>query len=455
MADTLGAAPVWGTPERLRPALPGDRDADVVIVGAGYTGLWTAYYLLSADPALRVLILDKECVGFGASGRNGGWCSAIFPISLNHVAKTSSHRSAVRLQQEMNATVGEVARVVHAEGVDCDLAHEGFLALARTPAQLARVGGQRAVAARFGLTDQWSVLGREEAAKLVNATDVLGGTFTEHCAVLHPGKLVRGLASVVERLGATIYEGTPVEHIGNGFVDTPQGRVRAPIVVRATEGYTPMLPGQRRALVPLYSLVLATEPLSRRGAGRARPRAPDRLQRPAQPAHLRPVHRRQPAGLRRPRGPLPLQVDGLAAHDTNPRIHALIHKTMLGFFPSLAEVAITHRWGGPLGVPRDWHPSVGLDTVTGQAWAGPYVGDGVATSNLAARILRNLILRRDEPINDLPIVNHRSPRWEPEPLRWLGVNAGLLAAGLGDTEERLTRRPSHIAHALERLTGAH
>ena len=94
MADTLGAAPVWGTPERLRPALPGDRDADVVIVGAGYTGLWTAYYLLSADPTLRVLILEKECVGFGASGRNGGWCSAIFPISLDHVAKTSSHRRA-------------------------------------------------------------------------------------------------------------------------------------------------------------------------------------------------------------------------------------------------------------------------------------------------------------------------------------------------------------------------
>jgi glycine/D-amino acid oxidase-like deaminating enzyme len=455
MADTLGAAPVWGTPERLRPALPGDRDADVVIVGAGYTGLWTAYYLLSADPALRVLILDKECVGFGASGRNGGWCSAIFPISLNHVAKTSSHRSAVRLQQEMNATVGEVARVVHGEGVDCDLAHEGFLALARTPAQLARVGGQRAVAARFGLTEQWSVLGREEAAKLVNATDVLGGTFTEHCAVLHPGKLVRGLASVVERLGATIYEGTPVEHIGNGLVDTPQGRVRAPIVVRATEGYTPMLPGQRRALVPLYSLVLATEPLSpeaRAGLGREHRIAFNDLRNLRIYAQFTADNRLVFGG----RGaPYHFRSTVSAAHDTNPRIHALIHKTMLGFFPSLAEVAITHRWGGPLGVPRDWHPSVGLDTVSGQAWAGPYVGDGVATSNLAARILRNLILRRDEPINDLPIVNHRSPRWEPEPLRWLGVNAGLLAAGLGDTEERLTRRPSHIAHALERLTGAH
>ena len=450
-----GTPPVWGLPERTRAALPGARDADVVIVGAGYTGLWTAYYLLDADPSLRVVLVEKESVGFGASGRNGGWCSAIVPISLDRVATTSSRTSAVHLQQEMNATVSEVGQVVRAEGVDCDFAQEGFLSLARSPAQLARVAGQRDAALRFGLTDQWSVLGRDEAGKLVDAQGVLGGTFTEHCALVHPGKLVRGLAGVVERKGATIYERSPVEYIGTGFVDTPHGRIRAPHVVRATEGYTPALPGHRRSLVPLYSLVLASEPLTEQ-----------------QRAGLNLEHRIAFNDLRNLRIYAQVTADGRLvfggrgapyhfgsavseSFDTNARIHAGIHETLLGFFPSLAGVRITHRWGGPLGVPRDWHPSVGLDRTTGHAWAGPYVGDGVATSNLAARVLRNLILQRDEPVNDLPIVNHCSPRWEPEPLRWLGVNTGLVAASLGDTEERLTRRPSRISRVLETLTGAH
>jgi glycine/D-amino acid oxidase-like deaminating enzyme len=439
----------------VRPALPGDRDADVVIVGAGYTGLWTAHYLLEAEPTLRVVILDKESVGFGASGRNGGWCSAIFPISLEHVAKATSRNSAVRLQHAMNDTVSEVARVVRTEEIACDLAHEGFVSLARNKAQLARVGAARAAATAFGLPEQWSVLGRDEALKLVNAESVLGGAFTEHCAVLHPAKLVHGLAALVERRGAVIHETNPVEYIGAGFVDTPHGRVRAPYVIRATEGYTPTLPGHRRSLVPLYSLVLATEPL-----------AADQL------SELGLQHRAGFNDLRHLRiyaqvtteGRIVFGGRGAPYHfgsavspsfDTNTRIHAKIHETLLGFFPALAGAQITHRWGGPLGVPRDWHPSVGLDRATGQAWAGPYVGDGVATSNLSGRVLRNLILRQDEPINDLPIVNHRSPRWEPEPFRWLGVNGGLFAAGLGDVEERITRRPSRISTALERLTGAH
>ncbi|MDL5156057.1 NAD(P)/FAD-dependent oxidoreductase [Actinomycetospora termitidis] len=449
------AIPVWGAPKRTRPQLPGDRDADVVIVGAGYTGLWAAYYLLEADPSLRVVVLEKHTVGFGASGRNGGWCSAIFPISLAHVAKNSSRRSAILLQEAMNDTVEEFVRVVRAEHIDADVAHEGFLALARTPAQLTRAQGQLDAAARLDLPDQWRVLGQDEAAKLVNADRVLGGAFTPHCATVHPGKLVRGLADVVERMGAVIHEGTEVQHIGPGYVDSPHGRVRAPRSIRATEGYTPTLPGHRRSLAPLYSLVLATEPLpeSRLGELGLRHRLGFNDMRNLRIYAQTTEEGRIVFGGRG--APYHFGSKVSPAYDTNPRIHDKIHTTLLDFFPSLADVAITHRWGGPLGVPRDWHPSVGLDRATGHAWAGPYVGDGVATSNLAGRILRNLVLERDEPINDLPIVNHASPRWEPEPFRWLGVNAGLLAASAADREERLTQRPSRISAVLERLTGAH
>ena len=448
-------SPLWGAPTRRRPPLPGDHDADVVIVGAGYTGLWTAHYLLDADPSLRVVLVEKEYAGFGASGRNGGWCSAIFPVSLDHVAKATSRDAAVRLQREMNATVGEIARVTRQEGIDCDLAQHGFVSLARNAAQLARVGAGRDAASRFGLDDQWRVLSRGDAAKLVDADGVLGGAFTEHCALVHPGKLVRGLAELVERQGAVIHEATPVGRIGRGFVTTPYGRVNAPVIVRATEGFTPTLPGRRRNLVPLYSLVLATEPLGgtlRAELGLRRRVAFNDLRNLRIYAQLTADGRLVFGG----RGaPYHFGSAVSESFSTHSRIHAGIRETMLSFFPALANAKITHRWGGPLGVPRDWHPSVGFDRANGHAWAGSYVGDGVATSNLAARILRNLILRRDEPINDLPIVDHHSPRWEPEPLRWLGVNAGLLAARLGDVEERLTRHPSHISRLLERLTGAH
>ncbi|GAA4371124.1 NAD(P)/FAD-dependent oxidoreductase [Paeniglutamicibacter cryotolerans] len=449
--------PVWAEPkpEAKRPALTNDRTADVVIVGAGYTGLWTAYYLLKEDPTLDVVILEREYAGFGASGRNGGWCSAIFPISLGHLAKLHNHQAAMDLQHAMNDTVDEVGRVVAEEAIDCDYSKEGFLSLARSSAQLQRAKTTIAGARDFGLPSQWNLRTQEEARSMIGAEGTLGAAYTPHCALVHPGKLVRGLAETVERMGATIHENTAATHIAPGQVDTERGRVNAKFVVRATEGYTSELPGQERTLVPLYSLVLATEPL------------PETVRN-----ELQLNHRFGFNDLRNLRIYAQMTKDGRmvfggrgapyhfgsavqAGYDVNNAIHAKIHRTMIDFFPMLKDAAITHRWGGPLGVPRDWHPSVGLESSTGLAWAGPYVGDGVATSNLAARILRNLILGKMDRLNNLPIVDHRSPQWEPEPLRWLLVNMGLVAASAGDLEERITNKPSNISKLLEKITGAH
>jgi glycine/D-amino acid oxidase-like deaminating enzyme len=139
--------------------------------------------------------------------------------------------------------------------------------------------------------------------------------------------------------------------------------------------------------------------------------------------------------------------------DRDERVFACLRATLTGLFPALRGAAFTHAWGGPLGIPRDWHSGVGVDPSTGVAWAGGYVGDGVGTSNLAGRTLADLILRRDTELTRLPWVGHRSPRWEPEPLRWLGVNAGLKLAGWADAEERLTGRPAALARPLSALTG--
>jgi glycine/D-amino acid oxidase-like deaminating enzyme len=451
----LPNAPLWYERVESRKALDTDFDADVAIIGAGYTGLWTAYYLLKADPSLRVVLIDREYVGYGASGRNGGWASAIFPISLQHVAKSSSHAAALALQATMNDTVDEIGRVLRDEGIDANYAKQGFLSLARSPAQLNRVHATVQASEAFGLPDQWRFLDQRDASAMVAAQGVVGGLYTEHCALIHPGRLVRGLARVVEALGARIYEGTPALDFHSGCVVTPGGKVRAPIIVRATEGFTTQFKEYRRTLIPLYSLVLATEPL---------------------PQHVRTElnldHRIAFNDMRHLRIYAQVTADGRLVfggrgapyhfgskvspeYDIVNAVHEKIHATMIEFFPALSGVRVTHRWGGALGVPRDWHPSVGLDRASGLAWAGQYVGDGVATSNLAGRILRNLILERNEDINCLPIVNHRSPQWEPEPFRWLGVNLGLCAASIGDIEEHLAKRPSRVAQVLESMTGAH
>ena len=453
---TVGTA-LWkdDRPSSRRPPLESDLDVDVAIIGAGYTGLWTAYYLRKEDPTLRIAVLEKECAGFGASGRNGGWASAIFPVSLARVAKLYNHQAALDLQEAMNGAVDEIGRATAEEGIDCSYAKEGHLGLARTKAQLARAKAAVAGSESFGTSGQSRLLGADEARSIINADRVLGANYTPHCAVIQPDHLVRGLATWLDNNGGTIYEDTTVTDIGEGTVHTNRGTVTAEVVVRATEGYTPCFPRFRRDVAPLYSLVVATAPLPqelREELGFTTRTAFNdmrNLRIYAQPT----ADGRLIFGGRGAPYHFNSRVD--QSFEQNDRIHDGIVETMHDFFPKLRDIPVTHRWGGPLGVPRDWFPSVGFDRGHKLAWAGPYVGDGVATSNLAGRILRNLILNRDEKINSLPVVDHRSPKWEFEPFRWVGVNAGLAAAQVGDIEERLTSRPSTVSSLLEKLTGAH
>jgi glycine/D-amino acid oxidase-like deaminating enzyme len=206
-------------------------------------------------------------------------------------------------------------------------------------------------------------------------------------------------------------------------------------------------------VAPLYSLALATEPLGRElreRAGLHHRVAFNDLRHLGVYAQLTADDRLVFGG----RGaPYHFRSRIKDSFDTSSRVHDRIFRALRQFFPALADVPVTHRWGGPLGVPRDRHPSVGFDRASGHAWAGPYLGDGVAASNLAGRVLRNLVLGREEPINYLPVVDHRGPGWEREPWRWLGLNSRLLSARVADVEERITGRPSRVSDAVERITG--
>ena len=141
------------------------------------------------------------------------------------------------------------------------------------------------------------------------------------------------------------------------------------------------------------------------------------------------------------------------SYDRAPRVHRALRDTLVDLYPALEDATVTHAWGGPSGVPRDWFASVGFDRSTRLAWAGGYVGDGVSTSNLAGRTLADLVLGNDSELVHLPWVGHRSPDWEPEPLRWLEVNAALLATKLADRAEGRLGRQSGLAGRLSRVLG--
>ena len=296
-----------------RAPLDGDTEADVAIVGAGFTGLWTAHYLAEADPSLRIVVVEAEVAGFGASGRNGGWCSALFPASLTSLARLAGPTAALRQHAAMRGSVDEVARAAAAEGIDAHLAKGGTVVLARSRAQWVRAQREVEEARGWGRgEDDVALLDAGAAAERLRATRTLGATYTPDCAALHPGRLVRGLAEAVERRGVRIVERTPATAIEPGLVRTTRGLVRAPYVVRATEGFTPSLAGARRAVAPVYSLIVASEPLPDGDVGRDRAGAAGDVLRPPAPDHLRPAHRRRPAGLRRSRGAVPLRLAGRA-----------------------------------------------------------------------------------------------------------------------------------------------
>ena len=434
-----------------RPDLYGDTSADVAIVGAGLTGLWTAYYLHELDPSLRIAVVEARVAGFGASGRNGGWCSALYPVHIGTLAAEAGRDAAIAQYAAMRDTVHEVVAVAAREGIDADVALGGTVVLARTTPQLHRAREEAAEADEYGL--DLELLDADAARARLDATGVLGGTYTPHCAAVQPAKLVRGLAEVVAARGVTIYEQSRARLVEPGVVRTGRGTVYADTVVRATEGYTPALPGHRRAIAPVYSLIIATEPLPNAVWDEIGLRERETF---SDFRHLiiygqRTADNRMVFGGRG--APYHFRSRVRPAFDRNERVFRALEHTLHDLFPVLRDAPVTHRWGGPLGIARDWHASVGLDPVTRLAWAGGYVGDGLSTTNLAGRTLADLIVGRDTALTQLPWVGHRSPTWEPEPLRWLGANAALQAMTWADHAEVRRGEPSRMAALVNGIIG--
>jgi glycine/D-amino acid oxidase-like deaminating enzyme len=430
-----------------RPPLSGSSDCDVAILGAGYTGLWTAYYLLKNDPRLRIVIVEAEIAGFGASGRNGAWCAPALNISLSRLAKLHGREAARATYQATFDAVDEVGRVVTVEGLDVEWARGGQLVVARGPHQAPALDDAYSEFDRFGLANHYELLDAAATAEHVRVAGAIRGLYTPDSAVLHPAKLARGLARVVERMGATIAEGTtvtayrPKDGSGRATLVTDHGEVRAPVVVLAGEAWLTRLQPLHRQLVPLYSLIVLTEPLS-----------------PRQWADIGWERRECLASTRLSIDYLSRTADGRILfggrgapyrfgspirpeYDRHGPTHEMLRGMARAWFPTLRDVRFTHAWGGPLGMARDWHPTFAFDERTGIATARGYVGHGVSTSNLAGRTVADLVLRRSTPLTQLPLVNHRSRNWEPEPFRWIGVRYAQTALARVDARAERTGRP--------------
>lgn len=463
MTTVNGGISFWYAQEGIpapREPLPGDMTADVCIVGGGYTGLWTAYYLKKAVPFLRIVVLEQKFCGYGASGRNGGWLYNGI-AGRDRYARLHGRDAAAALQQAMNDTVGEVVRVAAEEGIEADIHQGGVLEVAYAPAQLARLKAFHEAEVAFGEKDRL-LLGAAESAERIRVAGTVGGTWTPHGARIHPVKLLQGLARVVEAAGVVIHESTPVTEIRPKHAVTAYGTVRAPYVLRCTEGFTASVKGQRRTWLPMNSSMIATEPLPEhiwRTIGWEGREALGDM------AHAYMYAQRTADGRIALGGRgIPYRYGSRTDNDGRTQATTIdaLRDILVRFFPATAGVAIDHAWSGVLGVPRDWCATVELDRSTGLGWAGGYVGSGVATANLAARTLRDLVQldsgqAHGTPLTALPWVGHRVRKWEPEPLRWIGVH-GMYAAYRGADRRELAGRSAEtdrVAQLADRVAGRH
>jgi glycine/D-amino acid oxidase-like deaminating enzyme len=438
-----------------RPSLKSSADVDVAILGAGYSGLWTAYYLLLHEPALRVAVVDKEIAGFGASGRNGGWCSSKFPLTAGALEKRFGAEPARALLLAMRAAVDEVGRVCAMENIDARFHKGGILTLARGQHQLPSIRSTYAAYERLGLADRYRMLSPAEATERIRVTDVQGGLYTPDGASLHPAQLVRGLARAVEARGGTIYEQTPVTGFKDGSLITPGGELRAKrAIVLAAETYLTRLPRLHRALLPVYSLISLTEPLTAAQWSQIGWQDGESV---ASTRNTVVYLTKTPDGriLFGSRGaPYAFGSKITDRQDVHEATVQMIRRSLLEWFPSLAGIRFTHSWGGPVGMPRDWMPAVRFDASSRTGSIMGYTGQGVSTSNLCGRLLAGLITNSRTGLEMLPLAQRRSPNWEIEPLRWLVVRY-MQGAFLRIDEAAEKVRPRPLDARIAEYLGRH
>lgn len=430
----------WQTagPYTPNPPLVGEETADVAIVGAGFTGLSAALHLKEAEPGLRVAVLEQAFVGYGASGRNGGFAMTLFGLTLSLTALRFGRQAAAEAHHYMERAVDYVGERIARHGIACDAERTGFLRVATSPAYVRRIQEEIELAHRLGLEGiEW--LDERAVREQVNSPLYRGAWWEPRCILLNPVKYARGLKQAAEAAGAVIYEQTPVarlERDATGFtLRTPQGVLRARKLVLATNAYSHLLPLTRRKQVPAFTYIVLTEPLD--------------------PERLAPIGWRNRQGIEDARnlvhyyrltpdnrllmggGDVGVPFGSRMDLDENPRIFRELEAYIPRVFPSLRGVRIDHRWGGPVSVTVDMAPALGYLGDRRAVYALGCIGHGVALTTMNGQIVRDLILEHRTELTDLFFVNRRVLPWPPEPIRFA---VGHLIRGYMRLEDRLLDR---------------
>ncbi len=434
-------------PYEESPPLDGPTKVDVAIVGGGFCGLSTAYYLKRADPSLRVAVLEDKVVGYGASGRNAGFAMTLMGFTLTITSLRFGKEKARQAHDFAHRAVDHIGQMVDAHSIDCDYEKPGLLTVALNPAQAKRLQDEIKLAERLGIAGlQW--LDTHMTRAEVHSPTYLGARWEEHCALINPTKYVRGLKRVAQEQRAEIYERTPVTtfHPGHTLcLETPHGTVDAEKVVFATNAFSGRFPQLRGKQFPVYTYIVLTEPLSQDQLATIGWRQRQGIEDARNLIHyyrLTPDNRILFGG-----SDAQYYLGGPLDRDRNPRIFRRLERNLRETFPSLKDVRIEYHWGGPVSVPLDFFPAMGyLGKDKRVAYSLGCVGHGVALMNMAGQILRDLVLERQSELTELFFVNRRLIPLPPEPLRF----------ALGETLRRLfkaqdaweSRRSSPPAESL-------
>lgn len=405
------------------PSLQGEISADVVIIGAGFTGLSAAYHLRRAEPTMKVVVLDAEQVGFGASGRNGGFAMTVFGLSVWWSEKRFGSERARQAHHYMEAAVDLVGELIGRHDIACDARRSGFLRAATTPGYVKRIREDVERVQRWGVEGiEW--IGSEELSRRVRSPVYLGAWWEPRCIILNPAKLARGMKRAAQESGASVYENTPVLSVERGAsftLRTAAGVVKADRVVFATNAWSHLLPQMRRRQIPAFTYMVATEPLTatqweeigwKNGEGIEDARNLVHYYRPTADGRL--VMGGGPVGLAAGRT-MTLDRDQAAWE------HLARHIGVV--FPSLKGVKVEYRWGGPFSVAVDLAPAIGYLGDPRAAYSLGCTGHGVSTCHMNGQVLRDLVLERKTELTDLFFVNRRTLPWPPEPLRMAASGA--------------------------------
>ena len=456
MTTDLATRSYWLGLDSYQPDAPleGEMRADLVIIGGGFCGLWTAYHLLKADPGMTVIVIEASAVGYGASGRNGGFAMTLIHKGLKDLVAAVGADEARALHLAAEEAIRSIGQVCETENIQADLQPNGLLTISNTALQDTILHEEAETAERLGLSG-FEFLQKEEIRAAIHSETFRCAVREESCTLLNPARLVRGLKDAVIRAGGRVFEQTPMESLDetpDGVrVVTPKGEIRAQRALLAANAYSSRIPSLKAYVMPFYSYILLTEPLSDEQWSRVgwagREGMEDRrtflhYMRPTVDGRMMWAGRDAPY---RPNGPDP-------KYDRDERVFKRLEETFAWTFPQLADAKFEYRWGGPIGVTGSFMPCAGWLEEKRIAYAFGFVGHGVAITNMVAMAMRDLILERDTDHTRLAIIGRKPINLGPRLLRDPMVKLSSLYTLRQDDSGRAGKLPFFM-RVLQRLSG--